>query len=160
MPQVRIWDCTALAHASSCIERGKWVSSRDSAGLYQSLSIWMWPKSILGQLLWFARVYEGNFLNTILFFSILHEVVYIMFFFPAGPHVLTIAVFTLTGIVILVLIISLLILRYQPLWLSVCLSLNSFPARTMPWSVLEEPFISLPYIPVWLSLVNSLVHAK
>ncbi|NWI60931.1 GUC2C protein, partial [Calyptomena viridis] len=35
-----------------------------------------------------------------------------------GPHILTIAVFTLAGIVILVLIISLLILRYQPLWLS------------------------------------------
>lgn len=42
------------------------------------------------------------------------------FFFSAGPHILTIAVFTLTGIVILVLIISLMILRYQPLWPSVC----------------------------------------
>lgn len=66
-------------------------------------------------------VVEGNFLNITLFFSVLCQVVYFsFFFFNAGPHALTIAVFTLTGIVILVLIISLLILRYQLLWLSVC----------------------------------------
>lgn len=35
------------------------------------------------------------------------------FSFFAGPHILTIAVFTLTGIVVLVLIIALLVLRYN-----------------------------------------------
>lgn len=94
-------------------------------------------------------VVEGNFLNITLFLSVLCQVVYFSVFFNAGPHALTIAVFTLTGIVILVLIISLLILRYQFLWLSVC-PWTVFLLGQCLWSLLEEPFIGLPYIPGWL----------